>query len=277
MVGRELDGGAVDRIPPGPGVALQVRDLQVAHPSRVLPPVVKGVSFDLRHGEVLGLAGLQGSGASEVLQGLFGALGRRAEGAVRLGGEPLSLRNPAESVARGLMLLTNDRKALGMAPDQSVLHSVSMAGLSRFTGILGWMRGAEERTAVEEVTERLGLSAPSLDAPVKTLSGGNQQKVYLARCLVPDPRVLLLDEPTRGVDVGAKADIYEFIRSWVEQGISIVLITSEMDELLELSDRIMVMHRGRVAVELDRGTASKDLILSAAMGGAADGGEEQAV
>jgi ABC-type sugar transport system ATPase subunit len=270
MVGRELDGRVADRPPPGPSIALEVRDLRVAHPSKGLPGVVRGLSFELRQGEVLGLAGLQGSGASEVLQGLFGALGRRAEGKVRLDGEPFPLENPAESVARGVLLLTNDRKALGMAPEQSVVHSVSMAGLSRFTGILGWMRSAEERDAVKEVTDRLGLAAPSLDAPVKTLSGGNQQKVYLARCLVPGPRVLLLDEPTRGVDVGAKADIYEFIRSWVDQGISIVLITSEMDELLLLSDRILVMHRGRFAAALDRGTASKDAILSAAMGRAAD-------
>ena len=163
-------------------------------------------------------------------------------------------------------MLTNDRKSLGLAPELNVTHSVSLAGLSRFCNLGGWVRREEEREAVRAVAERFRLGAPSFEAPVRTLSGGNQQKVYLARCLLPQPRVLLLDEPTRGIDVGAKADIYELMRAWVGQGIAILLITSETDELLALSDRILVMHRGCIAAELARETASKDAVLSAAMG-----------
>ena len=279
MVGREVAERSGARTVSGPIVtsclpghetpAIEVHDLRVAHPSIRARLVVDGVSFAVRRGEIVGLAGLQGAGASETLHAIFGALGRRVTGRVRIGGEPFPRWSPQDSVARGVVLLTNDRKSLGLAPDLSVTHSVSHASLSRFsTHVVGWMRRDAERTAVGRVTREFKLSAPSLrlDAPVRTLSGGNQQKAYLARCLLPQPRVLLLDEPTRGIDVVAKADIYDLMRGWVEQGIAILLITSEMDELLALSDRILVMHRGRIAAEFTRETASKEAVLAAAMG-----------
>jgi len=165
-----------------------------------------------------------------------------------------------------VLLLTNDRKASGLAPDLSVTHNVSLASLARLSGAGGWVRRGEERAAVARLAAELRVRLPSLDAPVRTLSGGNQQKVLLARCLLPQPRVLLLDEPTRGIDVGAKVDIYELMDRWVASGIAIVLITSEMEELLASSDRILVLHRGRVAAELTRTEATKELVLAAAMG-----------
>ncbi|HVO35935.1 MAG TPA: ATP-binding cassette domain-containing protein, partial [Gemmatimonadales bacterium] len=219
-------------------------------------------------GEIVGLAGLQGSGASEVLHALFGALGRRASGRASLGGAPLPMRSPREAVARGLVLLTSDRKDTGLAPDLSVTHTVSLASLAPLSRF-GWVRRAREREAVAGLVRDFRLDAPSLAAPVRTLSGGNQQKAYLARCLLPGPRVLLLDEPTRGIDVGAKADIYALIGAWVAAGIAILLITSEMEELLALSDRVLVMHRGRVAAELAGADATKEKVLAAAMGHAA--------
>ena len=271
MVGRDM--GPV----PGPAeagrcdVALEVRDLGVAHPSIASRRVVDGLSFTVRRGEIVGLAGLQGSGASEALGAIFGAMGRRAAGTVRVDGRPFPMRGPREAIARGVVLLTNDRKTLGLAAALSVTHNVSLASLPRFTARGGWVRRGAERAAVGGVTRELRLRAPSLDAPVGTLSGGNQQKAYLARCLLAGPRVLLLDEPTRGIDVGAKADIYELMRAWVARGIAIVLITSEMDELLTLADRVLVMHRGRLAAEIPRETATKDAVLAAAMGHAAPG------
>jgi ribose transport system ATP-binding protein len=251
--------------------ALSVNDLRVAHPlpelARAGRAVVDGVSFDVAEGEVVGLAGLQGSGVSDVLHALFGALGRRASLAARVRGVPYTPRDPRDALAHGVALLTSDRKALGLAPELSVAHSVSLSSLDRFTGRLGWMREGEERAAVRELTDGFHLATPSLDAPVRALSGGNQQKVYLARCLMAKPQLLLLDEPTRGIDVGAKADIYALVRGWTERGITILLITSEMDELLLLADRILVMHRGRVTAELDGSSATKDMVLAAAMGG----------
>jgi len=262
--GSARDGGlATD---PPPEVVLEVEGLRVSHPRVRTRSVVAGINFTLRKGEILGLAGLQGSGRSEVLHALFGALEGRASGKAKLLGEPLPLRAPGGSVERGLVLLTNNRKTLGLAPELSVAHSVSLSSLSRFCTRSGWVRQKEEREAVGSLTRNFRLKAPSLGAPVRTLSGGNQQKVYLARCLLPAPRVLLLDEPTRGIDVGAKADIYERMGEWVSEGIAILLITSEMDELLTLSHRILVMHRGRVVAEFTRETASKDQILAAAMG-----------
>jgi ABC-type sugar transport system ATPase subunit len=266
MVGRDLDGGRGPGVEPSPDVVLTVENLRVAHPRLRTRSVVEGVSFTLRRGEILGLAGLDGSGKSEVLHALFGALEARASGRASLGGTPLLLRDPTRSVAEGMVLLTNDRKAMGLAPDVSVAHSVSLSSLRRFSTRWGWLRRREERTAVERLTRGFRLGASSLDAPVRALSGGNQQKTYLARCLLPTPSVLLLDEPTRGIDVGAKADIYELMGEWVRSGIAILLITSEMDELLTLSHRILVMSRGRVTAELSRETASKDRILEAAMG-----------
>ncbi len=271
MVGRDLKAGAPAPAPPRgtAAPALVVEALRVAHPERADRAVVEDVSFALARGEILGLAGLQDSGASEVLHALFGALGERASGRAAVGGAPHAMRAPRESVARGLMLLTADRKGTGLAPDLSVTHNVSLASLPRLSTRLGWMRRRRERDAVAALARDFRLEAPSLDAPVRALSGGNQQKAYLARCLLAEPRVLLLDEPTRGIDVAAKADIYELMRGWVARGIAILLITSEMEELLALSDRILVLHRGRVAAELAGAAATKERVLAAAMGHAA--------
>ncbi|UCG86555.1 MAG: sugar ABC transporter ATP-binding protein [Gemmatimonadota bacterium] len=276
MVGRELaEEQAADRtLSDDP--ALEVSDLRVAHPELWDRFLVDGVSFTLRSGEIVGLAGLQGSGTSDLLHALFGALGGRVSGDVRLHGQPFEIKDPLDSVEHGLVLLTNDRKALGLAPEMEVVHNASLASLVRFCGFLGWVRREQEHDAVEHLTREFNLSAPSLHAPVRTLSGGNQQKVYLARCLLTEPSVLLLDEPTRGVDVGAKADIYRLMRDWVAHGISILLITSEMEELLLLSDRILVMYRGRIAAEFDRAEASKDGVLAAAMGHANTGAPGEA-
>jgi len=266
MVGRALaDPGATAPVG-SPEVVMEVEGLRVDHASRRGRWVVDGIDLTLRKGEILGLAGLQGSGKSEVLHAAFGALGRRASGRVTIGGERLSLRNPRQSMQGGVALLTNDRMALGLAPEQNVLESVSLASLHRFVGPVGWIRRKEERSQVARITSEVRLSTPSLEAPVKILSGGNQQKVYLARCLLAEPRVLLLDEPTRGIDVAAKADIYRLMWAWVDRGGSILLTTSEMDELLTLSHRIIVLHRGRIAAQFDRNTATKDAILAAAMG-----------
>ena len=266
MVGREVEFKSAEQ-----GVAfaepvLEVRDLRVTHPELEGRFVVDGVSLVLRRGETLGLGGLQGSGNSELLHGLFGSLSSRTSGEAQLLGEELSLQNPEESIERGLVLLTNDRKSSGLAPELSVAHNASLASLPRFSNHLGWVNEKKERCAVRDLADEFRLRVPSLDAPVRTLSGGNQQKVYLARCLLTQPKVLLLDEPTRGIDVGAKADVYELIQEWVGRGIAVLLITSEMDELLALSDRVFVMHRGRIATEFTRETASKDAILAAAMG-----------
>jgi len=225
---------------------------------------VDGASLTLRAGEIVGLAGLRGSGCSELLGALFGRYGRVAAGAVAVGGRPASITRPAEAIASGIALLTNDRKATGLVLSMSVLHNATLASLSR-AGPPGCVLRDRELALAQPFVDMLSVKTASVDAEVSALSGGNQQKVALAKWLMTEPSVLLLDEPTRGIDVGAKAEIYELMNALVAQGKGILLITSELPELLAMSDRILVMHRGRMTAELSRDEATQERIMAAAM------------
>lgn len=228
-------------------------------------PAVQDLSLCVRSGEILGIGGLQGSGASELFLGLFGAYGPAVRGTVYLEGEKVELNSPRQAVQAGVALLTSDRKATGLVLPLSVIANATLAGLPRLAWG-GWRRPHAERLAAETITSALRLRAASLDQPVSWLSGGNQQKVALAKWLQVRPKLLLLDEPTRGIDVGAKQEIYQLMNEWTAQGIAIMLITSEMPELLTLSDRILVLHRGRCTAEFSRAQATPERVLAAAMG-----------
>ncbi len=182
-----------------------------------------------------------------------------------LDGQPITIRSPRHSIRNRIALLTSDRKANGLVLSLSIVANTTMAQLERFSPG-GWRRIGQERAAAEEMASSLQLRAASLDMEVGYLSGGNQQKVALAKWILTSPRLLLLDEPTRGVDIGAKRDIYELMDHWTSQGIAILLVTSEMPELLAMSDRIMVMHRGRVTAHYQRDEATPENVLEAAMG-----------
>jgi ABC-type sugar transport system ATPase subunit len=265
MVGREM-GEQYHRRPTAPGaVRLRVDQFSVIPAGQEDSPPVKNVSFDVRSGEVLGVAGLQGSGASELLLGLFGGYGARTRGRVELDGQPAPFSSPRTAIAAGVSLLTNDRKATGLVLSLSVTANATLAGLPALSPG-GWRKPAREKAAAKETTDPMRLRAPSLEAEASTLSGGNQQKVALAKSLQTRPRVLMLDEPTKGIDVGAKREIYQLMDTWTAQGIAILLITSEMPELLALSDRIVVLHRGAVTAELSRTEATPQKVLAAAMG-----------
>jgi ABC-type sugar transport system ATPase subunit len=227
---------------------------------------VDEVSFRARAGEIVGIGGLQGSGASELFLGLFGAYGRhRTRGRVLLDGKPLSLRSPAQSIADGVALLTNDRKATGLVLSLSVTANSTLAALPRLSP-WGWRRPGAETMVTRKFADSFRLRAASTSMDVGALSGGNQQKVAIAKWLATDPKVLLLDEPTRGIDIGAKRDIYQLMNEWTARGITILLITSELPELLAMSDRILVLHRGRLTARLTREQASAERVLAAAMG-----------
>ena len=245
--------------------ALRVASYSVRRNQRGGRPAVEGVGFSVKRGEVLGIAGLEGSGKSELLLGLFGASGWRGEGEVMVRGERVDLRSPREALRRGVALLTNDRKATGLVLDMSVTANTTMADLPRLARA-GWRSASAERNATRRRADQFGLRARSLDMAVGLLSGGNQQKVALAQWLQTDPRILLLDEPTRGVDIGAKQDIYRLIERWTEAGMAVVLISSELPELLSLSDRVLVLHRGKLAEEISRDAATPERVLAAAMG-----------
>lgn len=265
MVGREVDRQFPRHVPRVGEQRLLVENFVVPNPRRGGVPLVDQVSLEVREGEIVGIGGLQGSGASRLLHGLFDARRERARGDVWIDGQRFQPSAPTAAIRRGLALLTSDRKTNGLVLSMSVTANSTLTDLRRLSA-LGWRRPARERAAARTAADTLALRPASFEMPVSALSGGNQQKVALAKWLQIDPKVLLLDEPTRGIDVGAKHEIYELLNQWTAQGIAIVLITSEMPELLAMSDRIVVMHRGRITAELSHHEATADRVLEAAMG-----------
>jgi ABC-type sugar transport system ATPase subunit len=229
------------------------------------------ISFALRAGEIVGLAGLVGAGRSEIARALFG-LERQVQGTVHVRGRPVRIRNPRHAIRLGIGLVPEDRKRQGLVLLLSGLHNTSLPSLPRLSRA-SWIRRADERRIAREFFDLLRVATPSVDAPVAGLSGGNQQKIVLAKWLAAGSRVLLLDEPTRGVDVGAKAEIHGIIDRLASQGHAILLISSELPEVLALSTRILVLRHGRLAGTVDRAQATQDRLLRLMTGGARGGVE----
>ena len=227
---------------------------------------VADASLSVRSGEIVGLAGLMGSGASELLGAVFGRYGVPEHGHIRVDGRHMARPSPREALRRGLVLLTNDRKSSGLVPPMSVLHNMSLAVLPRCRH-RGLLSARRERKLCQPCADRMKLRTPSLGAQVTALSGGNQQKVLLARWLLTEPRVLLLDEPMRGIDVAAKRDMYALLNELTDAGLGILMITSELPELLALADRVLVLHRGRIVAELTGTEITQERIMHAALGG----------
>jgi len=231
--------------------------LRVSHLSS--PGKFEDVSFSLRAGEVLGLAGLVGAGRSELAQALFG-LDPVRQGEIVLRGQRVRVDTPAAAIALGMGLVPEDRKRQGLVPQASALHNLSLAILRRLSRF-GWLRRRAERSVATEYFDRLRVRTPSFDTVVAGLSGGNQQKIVLARWLAARATVLILDEPTRGVDVGAKAEIHALIGELASRGSAILLISSELPEILTLATRIIVLRAGRLVGEVAREQATQDRLL----------------
>ena len=271
MVGREpsaqfLCHGKPELQERNPGSErLRLENFMVTTGVRGAPPLVDQVSLAIRAGEILGVAGLQGSGNSELFTALFGGSRGNVCGSALLNGAPLFISSPRRAIDQGVALLTSDRKATGLVLSLSVIANATLADLPRLSPG-GWRRPQRERQAAQSLSDALSLRAASLEMEVGLLSGGNQQKVALAKWLQSDPQLLLLDEPTRGIDVGSKREIYTLMQALTRRGIAILLITSELPELLALSDRIVVLHRGRLIAEFSRAEASPEKIMAAAMG-----------
>ncbi len=268
MIGRELSTHFPARQTAVGAVRLQVDGLSVPKPgagsSGRRSWLVREVSLSVRAGEIVGLAGLQGSGNAELLRGIFGAYGKLQHGKVSIDGERFEIQSPRRSVQQGLAYLTSDRKGTGLILGLGVAQNITLASLEAVSPAL-WMRRSLEWQIADRHVRALGIRAANVRQEVATLSGGNQQKVALAKWIETRPRVLLLDEPTRGVDVGSKHEIYELMTQWTQDGYAILMITSEMPELLGLADRIVVMHRGRVTAQLARAEATQEKVLKAAM------------
>jgi ribose transport system ATP-binding protein len=264
MIGRELAQIPERKPRATDAVALSVTKLSARERERPERRIFEDVTFDLRRGEVLGLAGLQGAGSSECLHALFGSEPMHVGGSVRLDAAELVLGDPRAAIRRGLVLLGSDR-ATSLVSTLSVVQNATLSSLERYSRF-GWLSARRELEAAEPIVQRLKVALRSLDAPVSELSGGNQQKVAFARCLLAQPRVLLLDDPTRGIDVGARADVYALIDELAGRGLGIVLVASELEELLLLCDRIVVFARGRINASFERARFEREAILHAAMG-----------
>jgi ABC-type sugar transport system ATPase subunit len=244
MVGRELAEEYPRRsLPPG-AVRLAVRGLRRGR-------AVRDVSFSVRGGEILALAGLVGAGRTETLRLVFGA-DRRDAGEITLDGRPLAIRSPRDAIAAGIGLLTEDRKLEGLVLGRSVLENFSLASLDRLSRA-GFVDGGRERAAFDRHAGQLRIRVPHAGERVGNLSGGNQQKVVLARWLQRDCEVLLFDEPTRGIDVGARQEIYILMNDLAARGKAVVMVSSDLPEVLGMADRILVMHDGRVTGEIVNG------------------------
>jgi ABC-type sugar transport system ATPase subunit len=265
MVGREIS----EQLPPREAQAgkelLRLEKFSVYPSGPRQAPTVREVSLSVRAGEIVGIGGLQGSGASDVLLGLFGAWGKFTTGSVWLEGKELAIESPKTAIRAGVALLTNDRKASGLVLPLSIIANSTLAALPRLSPG-GWRRNDREVKATKDTAAAMKLRAASLEMETGSLSGGNQQKVALAKWWQTQPRLLLLDEPTRGIDVAAKREIYQLMSEWTATGVGILLISSEMPELLGLSDRIYVLHRGELTAHLDRSEATPETVLAAAMG-----------
>ena len=261
MVGREA-GDLYQRSAERPAIDQHAPVLEVSHLSRA--GVLDDITFNLYRGEVLSIAGLVGAGRTELAEALFGAQ-PATSGEIRLNGELIKVRRPSEGIRRGIALITEDRKGQGLFLRMNVGTNLTMAVLQRLTRF-GLIRWPAVRKLGEQYVSDLSIRTPSLEQKVRNLSGGNQQKVVIAKWLTVKPRVLILDEPTRGIDVGAKAEIHRLMRQLADQGVGVLMISSELPEVLGVSDRVLVMREGRLTGEFDARSATQDAIMRAATG-----------
>ncbi|GLW38971.1 ribose import ATP-binding protein RbsA [Pectobacterium carotovorum subsp. carotovorum] len=257
MVGRKLE----DQYPRSSKVPGEIR-LKVQNLSG---PGVDSVNFTVRKGEILGVAGLMGAGRTELMKILYGALPRTG-GNVTLDGRDVVTRKPQDGLANGIVYISEDRKRDGLVLGMSVKENMSLTALRYFSHVGGRLKHAEEQLTVADFIRLFNVKTPSMEQPIGLLSGGNQQKVAIARGLMTRPNVLILDEPTRGVDVGAKKEIYQLINQFKEEGLSIILVSSEMPEVLGMSDRIIVMHEGRLSGDFPIEQATQETLMAAAVG-----------
>ena len=272
-------GHSVERAARHPGCAAGAKLLSVDRLSR--KGTFEDVSFDICEGEVVGLAGLMGSGRTEVARAIFGA-DRADSGDISVRGKPIRVKSPNHAVREGLCYLPEDRKKLGLVLSSSVRDNIILASLARFCRfrIAGkgiWLDQHRIRKEVVERVKSLDIKTPSIGHLVESLSGGNQQKVVVARWLCSSARIFLFDEPTRGIDVNAKSEIYSLVRTLAEEGAGILLISSEVEELVDACDRIYILRQGRIVAELLRDEISKEAILAAALTGTTgeDGGRHR--
>jgi D-xylose transport system ATP-binding protein len=262
MVGRELNEMYPQSAHRRGEKVFEIQNFSIQHPSLPGERKVKDVSFSVHRGEILGLCGLMGSGRTTLVSAIFGAFPDATHGEVLVDDKKVDIGSPADAIGHGIALLTEDRKALGLFLGQPITFNTTISSLQTVSSPpVGIIDRAEERVLTEQYMAQLDIRAASIDALVGTLSGGNQQKVLLARWLNASPKILILDEPTRGIDIGAKVEIHKLLNRLAEQGVAIIIISSELEEVLGMSDRILVMNEGRIVSEVTRANANRETIM----------------
>lgn len=265
MVGRELTAHARGQ-PHAPGdEILRVEHLSAWHPVNDHIKCVDDLSFHLRRGEILGIAGLVGAGRTEAVSCLSGVWRGQMNGQIVIDGRPVTIHSSQQAIAHGLVMVPEDRKKQGIVPLMAVGKNITLAALDHFSGIFSSLDDAAEQHCILQAIRRLKVKTVSPQQAINQLSGGNQQKAILARCLLLNPRILILDEPTRGIDIGAKYEIYTLIHQLARQGVAIIVISSELPEVLGLSDRVLVMHAGKLKADLVNHNLSQQQVMAAAL------------
>ena len=264
MVGRDMQDFFVKANATKPRDVLGVRDVCLAHPRRRGDFVVDHVSFEVKAGEVLGLFGLMGAGRTELLETIFGLHPKHSSGRIFLDGGKVEIKSPTDAIDLGIGFVTEDRKMEGLILDMSVAENISLASLEQVERF-GFLSGAIGNRLAQDYVERLRIKTPSVKQIIENLSGGNQQKVVIAKWLATNPRVLLLDEPTRGIDVNAKNEIYRLISELAQEGIAIVMVSSELPEIMAIADRIIVLSEGRKTAEFPHSLTTEEVIMKAAI------------
>ncbi|XOK59433.1 sugar ABC transporter ATP-binding protein [Paenibacillus elgii] len=258
MVGREIK----DRFPK---IDVAVGEPKLEINGLSLPGKLQDISFAVRSGEIVGIAGLMGAGRTELAKALFGVTPAR-QGEIRVDGRPVAIRKPVDAIRAGIALVTEDRKDEGLLLNLSVKDNISLPNLKDVSSF-GFVSSSKETGISDRLISQLLIKTPNGEQKVSSLSGGNQQKVVIGKWLETNPQVFILDEPTRGVDIGAKKEIYDLMNQLVSRGVAILMISSELPEVLGMSDRILVMHEGRIAGEFARGEATQEKIMHCATGG----------
>lgn len=264
MVGRELTQRYPEMKREAKETMLEVEHLNLTDPSG--HQVVKDVSFSVRAGEIVGLAGLMGAGRTETISSVFGAVKGKVTGTIKIEGKEVQIHSPLDAICQGMAFLSEDRKRYGLIQGQSISKNISISSMDQ-VNTHGVINLSQEYDITRSYAKELGVKANSVDVNVETLSGGNQQKVLLARCLMTKPKILFLDEPTRGIDVGAKYEIYVLMNELAKQGTAIVMVSSEMPEVIGMSDRVLVMREGKIGGELARAELTQEGIMQIASGG----------
>jgi ribose transport system ATP-binding protein len=254
MVGREINDNTKPMVETGTDeVVLQVKNVN--------SDLLKDINFDLKKGEILGFAGLMGAGRTEVARAIFGA-DSITSGEIMIRGKEVQIKSPNDAVRNGIGYISEDRKRFGLMVDMDVKTNIAIASIKDYLNPIGWARDSKIGAVSKEMVKKLSVKTPSINQEVKFLSGGNQQKVVIAKWLTRDCDILIFDEPTRGIDVGAKGEIYKLINELAKQGKAIIMISSELPEVLRMSHRVLVMCEGRITGELSYENASQESIMN---------------